>query len=97
MMFDLEIQSANQPGYHLVVGSKISSRFDLVNSPFVIQLACFDIGNRESSMLYRMCQLEYQAQHKTGNTGKDDKTDQPGCETQPYKSARPKTRKHGII
>src|SRR5882757_1873669 len=72
MVFDLEIQSADQPGNDRVIRGEVSGRLDLVYSPFVFQLIGVHIGNRESRMLYRMGQLKHQAQYKTGNTGKDD-------------------------
>src|SRR5258708_1317895 len=82
MMFDLEIQSAYQPGNDRVIRSEISGRFDLVYRPFVFELIGFYIGNRESRMFHRMRQLEYQAQHKNGNTRKNNEPDHPVRETQ---------------
>jgi hypothetical protein len=81
MMFDLEIQSTYQPGNNRVVGGKIGRGLDLVDSPFVIQLARFRIGHGESRMFHSMSQLEYHAQYEARDTGEDDKTDQPAFET----------------
>ena len=51
MVLYLEIKTSYQPGYQLVIGSKISGRFDLVNSPLIFQPSRLYIGNRESSVL----------------------------------------------
>src|SRR5438445_13152958 len=77
VMFDLEIQSAYKPGYQLVACSKIGCSLDLVNGPFIFQLAGLLVGNRECRMLHRMRQLKYQAQHETRHAGKDHEADQP--------------------
>src|SRR5882757_194948 len=82
MMLDLEVQSAYQPGNDRVAGSKISRRLDLVHRPFVFQLIGVDISNGKSRMLHRMRQLEYQAQHKTGDTRKDDEPNHPVRKTE---------------
>src|SRR5450432_63087 len=74
MMFDLEIQSSDQPGNDRVVGSKISRGTDLVYGPLVLHPARLDIGNGKGGMFDRMCQLEDQAQHKPRDAGKDHET-----------------------
>src|SRR5258708_39781933 len=78
MMLNLEIQSSNQPGYHRVIGSEVSRRLDLVNSPFILQLPGLHIGDGKGSMLDSMRQLENNAQDKPCYTGENDKSDQPG-------------------
>src|SRR5512134_2703298 len=40
MVLNLEVETTYQPTYHTVAGSKVGSCFQLVNSPFVLQLAC---------------------------------------------------------
>src|SRR5690349_11083988 len=59
---------------------KVSRGFDLVNSPFIFQFTCSFIRHGERSMFNRMCQLEYDADHKTCEEGKDQEAHQPGNE-----------------
>ena len=64
MVFDLEIQSTDKPGYHLIVRGKIGSCLYLVNGPLVIEFASLYVGNRKCSVFNGMCQLEYKTQYK---------------------------------
>ena len=47
MMFDLEIQSPNQPGNQPVVGGEIGCCIHLVNGPFIFNFIGIHISNRE--------------------------------------------------
>src|SRR5438876_630393 len=80
-MLDLEVQSAYQPRYHLVLRGEIGCGLDLVDGPLVFHLACLYIRYREGGMLDGMRQLEDHAEHKTRHTGEDDKADQPVLKT----------------
>jgi len=77
MMLDLEVQPSDQPGHHGIIRSEIGRRLDLVYRPFVFQFTGLYIGNGKSSMLDRVRQLKYQAQYKTGYTGKYNEPNQP--------------------
>jgi len=77
MVFDLEVQAADQPGHDRIAGGEIGRRLDLVYRPFVLHLAGDLTCQRERCMLDRVRQLEDHAQHKPSHHRHDRKTDQP--------------------
>src|ERR1700761_8945249 len=76
-MFDLKVQAANKPGNDFIVCSKIGSRLNLMNCPFIFKFSRFYVCDWERCMFNGVRQLKYQTKYKTRNTGKDRKADQP--------------------
>jgi hypothetical protein len=77
VVFNLEIQSAYQPGNYLIVGGKIGRGFQLVDGPLIFQFILV-IGVGKLGMFHSMRQLEYDAQYKSGKKAKYQETYQPG-------------------
>lgn len=80
VVFDLEIEAADQPANQLILGSKIGRRLDLVNGPFIFHLTRGLIRQREMGMLDRVSELEDDTQYETGHETHAQETDQPGQE-----------------
>ncbi len=80
-MFNLEIQSTDQPGNQPVMGGKICCRIHLVNGPFIFNFIGIDICHGKGSMFNRMCQLKNNADQQTGNHCGNQKSDHPGTNT----------------
>jgi hypothetical protein len=72
-MFNLKIQSPNQPTYNPVAGCEICRGLDLVNGHSSSSLYCRLIGHRESSMLNGVRQLKYNTQNETRHQCKNEK------------------------
>jgi hypothetical protein len=75
MMFDLEIQSTDQPGNKLIARSEISGGLDLVNSPLVWHIAA--IGSGEMRMFYSVSKLKNNAYDKPGDQSTNKKAYKP--------------------
>jgi hypothetical protein len=75
-MFDLKIQSTNQPADDFVSCGKIGCSLNLMNSPFVFNIVAIS-WYREVGFFHGMRQLKYNAEHETGEKGDGEETDQP--------------------
>ena len=59
MVFDLEVQPADEPGEQPVAAGEINGRFDLVFGPALLHPARVLPGQGKSSLLHAMRQLKH--------------------------------------
>src|SRR5690606_10508549 len=78
VMLYLEIEPAYQPADKPVVGGKVGRGLELVYGPFIFHFPGKFIGHGEMRMLYRMGQLENDAQYKAGYQAYGQESDKPG-------------------